>query len=51
MGSRLYCCDGEYKQNDKQEEEYIDLVPILENLYFDPDTFLAPIKEVRVENG
>lgn len=39
------------KQNDKPEEEYIDVVPILENLYFDPDTFLAPIKEVRVENG
>ena len=42
---------AKYKQNDKPEEEYIDVVPILENLYFDPDTFLAPIKEVRVENG
>lgn len=29
-------------------EEYIDLVPILENLYIDPDWFLAPIKNVEV---
>lgn len=29
-------------------EEYIDLVPILENLYFDPQAFLAPIKEVEL---
>lgn len=42
---------AKYKQNDKPEEEYIDLIPILKNLYFGPDTFLAPIKEVRVENG
>lgn len=31
-----------------QTEEYIDLTPILENLYFNPDTFLAPIKEVEL---
>jgi len=30
-------------------EEYIDLVPILENLYYDVDEFLRPIKEVRIE--
>lgn len=30
-------------------EEYIDLVPILENLYYDVDKFLEPIKEVRIE--
>lgn len=30
------------------EEDYIDLVPILKNLYIDPDTFLEPIKEVRI---
>jgi len=29
-------------------EEYIDLVPILENLYFDADKFLNPIKEVGI---
>ena len=30
-------------------EEYIDLIPILQNLYYDIDTFLEPIKAVRVE--
>lgn len=29
-------------------EEYIDLLPILENLYIDPASFLKPIKEVEV---
>lgn len=42
---------AKYKQNDRPEEEYIDLIPVLKNLYFDPDTFLAPIKEVSVANG
>lgn len=32
-----------------EEEEYIDLIPILENLYFDPDEFLNPIQKVRIE--
>lgn len=40
-----------YKHNDKPEEEYIDLVPILQNLYFDVDKFLNPIKAVGVANG
>ena len=31
------------------EEDYIDLIPILENLYFDPDEFLDGIEEVRVQ--
>jgi hypothetical protein len=30
-------------------EEYIDLLQILKNLYYDVDAFLNPIKEVRVE--
>ncbi len=30
-------------------EEYIDLLPILENLLIDPKTFLAPIKSVKIE--
>ena len=30
------------------EEEYIDLEPILENLYIKPSKFLAPIKRVEV---
>lgn len=29
-------------------EEYIDLVPILENLYIEPDAFLDPIQKVRI---
>lgn len=32
----------------EEEEEYIDLVPILQNLYFDVDEFLTPIKKVRI---
>ena len=39
---------AKYVHNDKEEEEYIDLVPILENLYFDAEAFLAPTKKVRV---
>lgn len=41
---------AKYKHNQKPEEEYIDLVPILQNLYFDADEFLEPIKGVRVAN-
>lgn len=33
----------------EEEEEYIDLIPILENLYFDADKFLSPIQKVRIE--
>lgn len=36
--------DADY--DGKNVEEYIDLVPILRNLYRDPETFCAPIKEV-----
>ncbi len=36
-------------ENHEEEEEYIDLIPILENLYFDPDEFLSPIKKVRID--
>ncbi len=39
---------AKYK-NVGEVEEYIDLVPILQNLYYDSDAFLAPIKEVRIE--
>lgn len=31
-----------------EEEEYIDLVPILKNLYFDAEDFLKSIKKVRI---
>lgn len=31
-----------------ETEEYIDLVPILENLYFEPNQFLKPIQKVGI---
>ncbi len=31
-----------------EQEDYIDLVPILENLYIDPERFLRPIQGVAV---
>ncbi len=42
---------AKYRHNDQPEEEYIDLVPILQDLYFDAERFLEPIKEVKVANG
>ena len=39
---------AKYK-NLNEVEEYIDLVPILQNLYYDVDEFLTPIKEVRID--
>ena len=41
---------AKYKHNRESEEEYIDLIPILENLYILPEEFLKLIKEVRIEN-
>ena len=35
---------------EKVEEEYIDLVSILENLYIDPKSYLLPIRKVEVSN-
>ena len=40
---------AKYRHNLKDEEEYIDLVPILENLYIDADSFLDQIEEVRIQ--
>lgn len=40
------------KNFDKEpEENYIDLIPILENLLIDPVEFLKPIKEVEIDNA
>ena len=39
---------AEYEGHE-EEEEYIDLIPILENLYFDAEKFLRPIQKVRIE--
>lgn len=40
---------AKYTHNDTPEEEYIDLVPILKNLFFDVTAFLSQIKEVKVQ--
>lgn len=40
---------AKYAHNQKEEEEYIDLIPILENLYYDANKFLAPIKKVSIQ--
>lgn len=42
---------AKYNHNNECEEEYIDLKPILENLYITPEEFLKPIKEVKIDNG
>lgn len=31
------------------EEDYIDLLPILKNLYYDASDFLGPIRKVEVK--
>lgn len=41
---------AKYSHSEQAEEEYIDLIPILKNLYFDVEAFLEPIKEVRIES-
>ena len=43
--------EAKYSHSDMPEEEYIDLVPVLENLYIDPEAFLSPIKEVRLAHA
>ena len=42
---------AKYQHNKEAEEEYIDLIPILKNLYIDAAHFLKPIKEVRLAYG
>ena len=42
---------AKYRHNQEPEEEYIDLIPILKNLYIDSMEFLKPIKTVRLEYG
>lgn len=34
-----------------EEEEYIDLIPILQNLHIDAESFLKPIKHVEIKYG
>ena len=42
-------CLATYDNPLTTEEDYIDLVPILENLYINPAEFLKGIKEVKVQ--
>ena len=40
---------AKYAHDEIPQEEYIDLVPILKNLFFDVNAFLKPIKEVKIK--
>ena len=40
---------AKYKNNLTDEEEYIDLIPILENLYINEEEFLKPITKVEIQ--
>lgn len=40
---------AKYAHNKETEEEYIDLIPILEDLCMDSEKFLKPIKSVEVK--
>ena len=39
---------AKYSTRPTEEEEYIDLIPILENLYMNAEAFLNPIRQVEV---
>ena len=39
---------AKYSTRPTEEEEYIDLIPILENLHMNVDEFLNPIQQVEV---
>ena len=39
---------AKYSTRPTEEEEYIDLIPILENLYMNAEAFLNPIQQVEV---
>lgn len=43
--------DAKYRHNAMPEEEYIDLEPILKDLYIDAAHFLKPIKKVRIAHA
>lgn len=42
---------AKYRHNPQPEEEYIDLLPILDRLYISSREFLKPIKGVAIANG
>ena len=40
-----------YDNSPAEEEDYIDLIPILENLYIEPQEFLQGVEGVCIENA
>ena len=42
---------AKYRHNSQPEEEYIDLLPILNGLYINGQEFLKPIRAVAIANG
>ncbi len=40
---------AKYSNNEDDIEEYIDLIPILQNLYFDTKSFLHSIERVDIQ--
>ena len=42
---------AKYSHNPQPEEEYIDLIPILKNLYMEPQDFLRNIKGVCLHHA
>ena len=40
---------AKYKNRNDEVEEYINLAPILKNLFMNREAFLKPIKKVRIE--
>ena len=40
---------AKYKNNSIDEEEYIVLIPILQNLYINAEEFLKPITNVKIQ--
>lgn len=43
--------NAKYRHSTEPEEEYIDLEPVLEDLYIDAERFLTPIRKVEVTNA
>ena len=42
---------AKYSTRPTEEEEYIDLIPILENLHMNTEAFVRPITQVEVRYG
>ncbi len=40
---------AKYSHSSESVEDYIDLIPILKNLYIKPENFLHEIKEVKLD--